>query len=158
MGEGKSARASKKQKAASGPSPQHDNEPDLPENLQQQQDYVTCGDALNYNVRSLVAVAHKKCLSMIWHTEIRARGLCLSLSVLIGLYGRQCAALCCTGHRQQLVIQEIQEEFQGDHQLGTGYGHGVRLDRDQRGHCQRPATNTHCRGPHHGHRACLHRQ
>ncbi len=59
MGEGKSGRASKKQKAASGPSPQYDEEPALPENLQQQQDYVTCGDALNYNVRSPVAIPHR---------------------------------------------------------------------------------------------------
>ena len=60
MGEGKSGRASKKQKAASGPSPQYVEEPVLPENLQQQQDYVTCGDALNYNVRSLVAIPHRR--------------------------------------------------------------------------------------------------
>ena len=58
MGDGKSGRAPKKQKAASGPSPQPYEEPALPENLQQQQDYVTCGDALNYNVRSPVANIH----------------------------------------------------------------------------------------------------
>ena len=50
--EGKSGRASKKQKAASGPVPQPHDAASLPEHLQQQQDFVTCKDTLNYNVRS----------------------------------------------------------------------------------------------------------
>lgn len=49
--DGKSSRVSKKQKAASGAIPQSHQASTLHKHLQQQQDFVTCKDTLNYNVR-----------------------------------------------------------------------------------------------------------